>query len=233
LPDRSPRWRDRKRPFAINDTGAREWRIKHFDQRERRLAPTLQFMGAPLPADRPSLELSPQADAVGSRDEIDNHVSSARVGSRGRTSSSTQPRVSLQRRDGPSLLALTRQSLPLLRREPGTENISAPGAYVLAESEGARQVTLLATRLRGFGGYRRARGAGGGGSALPWSRCLLGVFRRRWCWVRRHGLPSSSAGNVGSARAAGFIGITGFGASAPGEGGITPEKVAEAARSLL
>jgi transketolase len=32
----------------------------------------------------------------------------------------------LRRRDGPSLLALTRQALPLLRREP-SENLSAHG----------------------------------------------------------------------------------------------------------
>src|ERR1700738_1517429 len=51
----------------------------------------------------------------------------------------------LQRRDAPSLLALTRQSLPLLRREPDAENRSARGAYVLAGAEGERQVTLLAT----------------------------------------------------------------------------------------
>jgi transketolase len=53
--------------------------------------------------------------------------------------------LSLQRRDGPSLLALTRQSLPLLRHESTEGNRSARGAYVLAEAEGARHVTLLAT----------------------------------------------------------------------------------------
>src|SRR6516165_10815020 len=53
--------------------------------------------------------------------------------------------LALQRRDGPSLLALTRQSLPLLRRDPAMENHAARGAYVLTEAEGSRQVTLLAT----------------------------------------------------------------------------------------
>ncbi len=51
----------------------------------------------------------------------------------------------LHRRDAPSLLALTRQALPLLRHDAGAENRSARGAYVLAEADGARQVTLLAT----------------------------------------------------------------------------------------
>jgi transketolase len=36
-----------------------------------------------------------------------------------------------------ALLALSRQPMPLLRREPGTENKSAKGAYVLQEAEGA------------------------------------------------------------------------------------------------
>ena len=45
-----------------------------------------------------------------------------------------------------ALLALSRQPMPLLRREPGTENKSARGAYVLAEAEGGlRRVTLMAT----------------------------------------------------------------------------------------
>ena len=48
----------------------------------------------------------------------------------------------------PSILALTRQSVPLLRtaRTAGRrEPLGARGAYVLAEADGERQVTLLAT----------------------------------------------------------------------------------------
>ena len=45
-----------------------------------------------------------------------------------------------------ALLALSRQPMPLLRREPGTENKSAKGAYVLLDAEGgARKLTLMAT----------------------------------------------------------------------------------------
>jgi len=45
-----------------------------------------------------------------------------------------------------ALLALSRQPMPLLRREPGTENKSSRGAYVLLEAEGGpRRVTLMAT----------------------------------------------------------------------------------------
>ncbi len=47
--------------------------------------------------------------------------------------------------DKPSILALTRQALPTLRTSHTDENLSAKGAYVLAEAEGKRQVTIIAT----------------------------------------------------------------------------------------
>ena len=157
--------------------------------------------------------------------------------------------LALERRNGPSLLALTRQSLPLLRREADTENRSAKGAYVLAEAEGGRQVTVLAT-----------------GSEVPIAvaaRELLardgirGAVVSMPCWELFEKSPKEYQEKVlgaaprvaveaavvfgwdrwlGSRGA--FIGMQGYGASAPGEAlfpyfGITPEKVAEAARSLL
>jgi transketolase len=45
----------------------------------------------------------------------------------------------------PSILALTRQGLPVLRKTPQDENLTAKGAYVLIEPKGGRDVTLLAT----------------------------------------------------------------------------------------
>ena len=48
--------------------------------------------------------------------------------------------------DAPSVLCLTRQSLPTLRKDGhGNGNLVAKGAYVLREAQGERQVTLLAT----------------------------------------------------------------------------------------
>jgi transketolase len=45
-----------------------------------------------------------------------------------------------------ALLALSRQPMPLLRREASAENRSARGAYVLIEAEGGpRKLTLMAT----------------------------------------------------------------------------------------
>jgi transketolase len=52
--------------------------------------------------------------------------------------------LALERADGPSLLALTRQNLPQLRLER-TENLSARGAYRLRAATAARRVVLVAT----------------------------------------------------------------------------------------
>ena len=46
--------------------------------------------------------------------------------------------LALERREGPSVLALSRQEVPTLRTQAG-ENLSARGAYVLAEANGGRR----------------------------------------------------------------------------------------------
>ena len=48
----------------------------------------------------------------------------------------------MKERHAPSILALTRQSVPLLRTEAGGENRCARGAYVLAEADGARRAAI-------------------------------------------------------------------------------------------
>jgi transketolase len=52
--------------------------------------------------------------------------------------------LAIRRTDGPSLLVLSRQALPAQRTDIA-ENRSARGGYVLAEAEGARQATIIAT----------------------------------------------------------------------------------------
>jgi transketolase len=52
--------------------------------------------------------------------------------------------IALQNAHRPSLIALSRQALPTLR-QADKNNLSAKGGYVLSEAEGERQVTLLAT----------------------------------------------------------------------------------------
>jgi transketolase len=52
--------------------------------------------------------------------------------------------LALERRDGPSLLALSRQNLPQVRVDR-TENLSARGAYRLRAADAGRKVVLIAT----------------------------------------------------------------------------------------
>ena len=53
--------------------------------------------------------------------------------------------LALQLKHAPSVLALSRQNLPIVRTTHRAENLSALGAYVLREAPGERDVTLLAT----------------------------------------------------------------------------------------
>ncbi|MFL4974725.1 MAG: transketolase [Microvirga sp.] len=53
--------------------------------------------------------------------------------------------LAIERSDGPTVLALTRQSLPQLRTEAGGENRCAAGAYEIAPAEGEAKATLFAS----------------------------------------------------------------------------------------
>src|SRR3954468_22168900 len=53
--------------------------------------------------------------------------------------------LALRRREGPSLLALSRQNLPQLRLERSAENLCARGAYTLRAATAERKVVLIAT----------------------------------------------------------------------------------------
>ena len=156
----------------------------------------------------------------------------------------------------PSVLSLTRQGVPTLRREHTTKNLTAQGAYVLAEAVGKRRAILLATgsevqlamaardmlQAEGIGtrvvsmpcwelfsaqdeGYRRR--------VLPAGPVRVGVeagVRQGWDrWL---------CGERGRDTRAGFVGMEGFGASAPAEVlfekfGITAAAVADEVRRLL
>jgi len=157
--------------------------------------------------------------------------------------------LALYRRDAPALLALTRQSLPLLRREKALENRSAKGAYVLAEADGARQVTLLATgsEVSVAMAARDALARDGLRAAVVSMPCWE-LFEETPKEYQDAVLGSAPCVAVEAAVRLGwdrwlgargaFVGMSGFGASAPAEAlfphfGITPERVAEAARSLL
>ena len=53
--------------------------------------------------------------------------------------------MALKTQETPSLLSLSRQELPAVRKENPQENLSSRGGYVLNEADGERQVTLIAT----------------------------------------------------------------------------------------
>ena len=51
----------------------------------------------------------------------------------------------LLNRSGPSVLALTRQNLPQLRKDAGAKNLTASGAYELLGADGRAEVTIFAS----------------------------------------------------------------------------------------
>jgi transketolase len=150
----------------------------------------------------------------------------------------------------PSVMALSRQKVPAVRTEPTPENLSARGAYELAPASAAARVTIFAT--------------GTEVSVAVKARELLeaeGVPTRvvsAPCWELFDAQPAKYQAQVigqapvrvaveaqvsfGWERFIGedgvFIGMEGFGASAPAERlyqefGITAEAVAAAARAKL
>jgi transketolase len=156
--------------------------------------------------------------------------------------------LALAHTDRPSILALTRQPVPALRKDAG-ENRSARGAYVLAEADGARKVTLLATGSEvGIAMTARERLAAKGVAAAVVSMPCWALFEQQDEAYRRGVLGSAprvaveAAAEFGWNRYIGdhgrFIGMHDFGASAPIEAlyphfGITAEAVVEAALGLV
>jgi transketolase len=156
--------------------------------------------------------------------------------------------LALGERSRPSILALTRQGVPSLRKDAG-DNKSARGAYVLAEATGKRQVTLLATGSEvGLAMIAREQLAAKNIAAAVVSMPCWKLFEAQDEAYRKQVLGEAprvaveAAGGLGWDRYIGpngrFIGMTGFGASAPAEAlykhfGITPEAVVSAALALI
>jgi transketolase len=153
--------------------------------------------------------------------------------------------LALRRTEGPSVLALSRQALPALR-EDATENRSARGAYVLAEAEGARDVTLIATGSEvQLAIAARATLAEQGIQAAVVSFPCWEIFAQQDEAYRASVL--GTAPRIGIEAGIGFgwerwtdafVGMNGFGASAPAEKlfehfGITAPALVTAAKSLL
>jgi transketolase len=156
--------------------------------------------------------------------------------------------LALSSRKTPSILSLSRQNLPTLERSV-SENLSAKGAYVLRETDGARDVTLLATGSEveialAAADMLAAQGLRAAVVSMP-------------CWELFEAQPAAyrvevlgaaprvaveAAARLGWDRWIGergaFIGMSGFGASGPAADlynhfGVTAEAVADAAGALV
>ena len=165
--------------------------------------------------------------------------------------------IALQSKTTPSVLALTRQGLPTLRTKYKSANLSAKGAYILEESEGKRQVILIASGSEvslALTARKKLQNEGIGTRVVSMPCMELfekqdEKYRKRILPGGRHvriaieaGVKDSWAkwllGERGKEANSGFIGMSGFGASAPASTlfehyGITPEQIIELAKSKL
>ncbi len=154
------------------------------------------------------------------------------------------------RHQGPSVLALSRQTLPLLRTSPTDENLCSKGGYILAEAAaGERQITLLATGSEVSLAFaaRTHLEANGLPTAVVSLPCFA-LFDQQPSDYQAHVLGTGCVRvGVEAALSAGwerylsprgaFVGMTGFGASAPASAlyqhfGITPEAIVATAKKL-
>ena len=156
--------------------------------------------------------------------------------------------LAIRRSDGPSLIVLSRQALPALRSDIG-ENRCARGGYVVREADGRRQATLIATgsEVSIADEARTALEADGIQVAVVSLPCWE-LFAQQDEAYRMQVLGSAPRIGVEAASGFGwerwlgtdgvFIGMTGFGASAPYQDlykafGITPDSIAAAVRKRL
>jgi transketolase len=158
--------------------------------------------------------------------------------------------LALKERNRPSIVVLTRQNVPPVRLAPNDDNLCARGGYVLAEADGARRVTLLATgsEVQIALEARKQLQADGIGAAVV-SLPSWELFEAQPVAYRNSVLGEGTV-RVAIEAASGFgwgryigpsgamIGMTGFGASAPSEDlykhfGITAEAAVQAARQGL
>jgi transketolase len=156
--------------------------------------------------------------------------------------------LAIAREDGPCLLALSRQNVPTVRG-PDDVNRCARGAYVLAEPEGRRRLTLLATgtEVQIALEARKRLQSYGIGCAVVSIPCFE-LFDRQDEAYRAEVLGSGpriaieAASPYGWARYVGdesnVVGMRSFGASAPAAKlydhfGITADRVVELARRRL
>ncbi len=155
--------------------------------------------------------------------------------------------LALRHEHNPSLLSLTRQNVPTLRTA-GNETLSARGGYVLVEAEGKRQVTILATGSEVYlANEAQTQLKKDGIAAAVVSMPCFELFEMQDEAYRQSVLGDAPCVAVEAGIQQGwdrylgfkgiFIGMHGFGASAPAPElykhfGITTEAVVAAAKKL-
>ncbi|WP_121061710.1 transketolase [Chachezhania antarctica] len=164
--------------------------------------------------------------------------------------------LALTSTETPAVLSLTRQNLPIVRTQHKAKNLSAQGAYVLADSEGKRQAILIASgsEVSVAMAARDLLQADGIGCRVVSMPCME-LFAAQDEAYRKRVLPGGPVrvgieagvrqgwdrwllGERGREAKAAFIGMDSFGASAPAEVlfekfGITAEATAAEVRRLL
>jgi transketolase len=164
--------------------------------------------------------------------------------------------LALTSKETPSVLSLTRQNLKTLRTDHKTKNLTAQGAYVLADATGKRQAILMATgsEVEIAMAARDLLEAEGIGTRVVSMPCWE-LFEEQDETYRRRVLPAGPVrvaveaairfgwdrwlfGQGGKREKSGFVGMHDFGASAPAEVlyeqfGITAKAVADKVKALL
>lgn len=158
--------------------------------------------------------------------------------------------LALKALDRPSVIALTRQNLPTVRTKHTDENLSARGGYELSPADGDAKATLFATGSEveiALAAQKQLQAEGV--STRVVSMPCLDLFLEQPAAYREDiirpntvrvaveaGIEQGWGRLIGDS--GGFVGMTGFGASAPYKQlyehfGITPDAVAQAVRERL
>jgi len=158
--------------------------------------------------------------------------------------------LALEQHETPSVLALTRQALSTVRVDPSSENLCTKGGYILRQSKGPRQVTLIATGSE----VEIALEAQNKLAALNISAAVVSfpcwrffdqqpqAYREEVLCPKTLRVAIEAAGPLGWEKYVGgdgiIIGMKSFGASAPCEDlythfGITTQAIVEAVQAKL
>ncbi|MEE3070318.1 MAG: transketolase, partial [Pseudomonadota bacterium] len=164
--------------------------------------------------------------------------------------------IALSSKSTPTVMALSRQNLPTVRTEHKLKNLTAQGGYVLAEAEGKRQAIIMATgsEVEIAMEAKKLLEAEGIGTRVVSMPCME-LFDAQDEAYRKRVLPAGPVrvaveaavrqpwdkyllGERGRETKAAFVGMEGFGASAPAETlyekfGITAANVAQKVKDLL